>query len=653
MKSRVNVSAGSSGIILSVSMIVKNEEKYLGECLSAIKPLLDAVPSELIIVDTGSEDKTVEIAKSYTDKVLHFDWINDFSAARNFGLKQCKGEWFMFLDADDHFDSDLSEMISFFNNAKMRSEYNSAYYITHNFTKTDGIHSDLYVQRIAKIMPSLHFAGRIHEVFEGFYRPSYYFNTFANHWGYLADDPKDVEAKTKRNLDLLYEELKENPNDVRRICQVIDCLSPKKEADEYVYRALELWKNDSTPYAYVKPYMAAINHFAESDPQKTADYCCEYIKIADKNEAHLIDAYGYKTLALYTLKRYSECIEALDKYLEYYDLFKNDKLKKEPMIFCVVNYLDESKHDYITGIASISLALEERFEEAYLYFGKAYDFGNKEFYGKISPELYKEAINALRDIAKRQQDFKRLSEYYNAAYESGEKEKLVMLDAMLERLYFESQDRAGFAASASEYKGKGFFALMGIISGKLDLQPYLDEMSVEINGRNACVEALYLAFRDKADLSEFLKKLDRETIESLIEVLSNRFYYEYARLTLQYCTLDRFSVSIKHLCFAVSALEKAVATAGNLEKEEKSRLYTRFMDATAVYAANIYNPALLNDEDIYVLPPSHRFGYAAAKCKDALKAGNVAEYIHSLKYALMVCPGAKDVVSFLLDDILG
>ena len=70
---------------LTIGMIVKNEEKWLDKCLTGIKPILDNVDSELIITDTGSIDSTVEIARKYTDKVLHFDWINDFAAARNFG----------------------------------------------------------------------------------------------------------------------------------------------------------------------------------------------------------------------------------------------------------------------------------------------------------------------------------------------------------------------------------------------------------------------------------------------------------------------------------------------------------------------------------------------------------------------------------------
>lgn len=65
---------------LSLCLIVKNEEKYLERCLKSLRNYVD----EIIITDTGSADTTVEIAKKYTDKVYHFEWIDDFSAARNF-----------------------------------------------------------------------------------------------------------------------------------------------------------------------------------------------------------------------------------------------------------------------------------------------------------------------------------------------------------------------------------------------------------------------------------------------------------------------------------------------------------------------------------------------------------------------------------------
>jgi glycosyltransferase involved in cell wall biosynthesis len=78
-------------------MIVKNEEEILARCLDSIKEIAD----EIIIVDTGSTDKTKEIAYLYTDKVYDFEWINDFAAARNFAFSKATKEYQLWLDADD------------------------------------------------------------------------------------------------------------------------------------------------------------------------------------------------------------------------------------------------------------------------------------------------------------------------------------------------------------------------------------------------------------------------------------------------------------------------------------------------------------------------------------------------------------------------
>ena len=82
---------------ITLCMIVKNEEEVLHQCLSSVKEICD----EIIIVDTGSTDKTKEIAKGFTEKVFDFPWINDFSAARNFAFSHATMDYILWLDADD------------------------------------------------------------------------------------------------------------------------------------------------------------------------------------------------------------------------------------------------------------------------------------------------------------------------------------------------------------------------------------------------------------------------------------------------------------------------------------------------------------------------------------------------------------------------
>ena len=85
---------------ISLCMIVKNEERVLKRCLDSIHDLVD----EIIIVDTGSTDSTKQIARAYTDKVYDFEWIDDFSAARNFSFSKCSMEYIYVADADEYLD---------------------------------------------------------------------------------------------------------------------------------------------------------------------------------------------------------------------------------------------------------------------------------------------------------------------------------------------------------------------------------------------------------------------------------------------------------------------------------------------------------------------------------------------------------------------
>ena len=88
-----------SKIRLSQTMIVKNEEDNIEAALTWGKDII----YEQIVVDTGSTDRTVEKAKTLGAKVEHFDWIDDFAAAKNFALERCKGDWIAILDADEYF----------------------------------------------------------------------------------------------------------------------------------------------------------------------------------------------------------------------------------------------------------------------------------------------------------------------------------------------------------------------------------------------------------------------------------------------------------------------------------------------------------------------------------------------------------------------
>ena len=89
-------------ITVSLCMIVKKEEKNLGKCLDSLKGIVD----EMIVVDTGSTDRTVEIAKEYGARVEHFEWVDDFSKARNYAFSLATCDYIYSADADEELDEE-------------------------------------------------------------------------------------------------------------------------------------------------------------------------------------------------------------------------------------------------------------------------------------------------------------------------------------------------------------------------------------------------------------------------------------------------------------------------------------------------------------------------------------------------------------------
>lgn len=145
---------------LSLCMIVKNEEDVLERCLKSAKPFAD----EIIIVDTGSTDKTKNIAKKYTSKIYDFKWIDDFSAARNYSFSKASGDYIMWLDADDIITTENVKKIMQLKESSDSSvdiymfKYNVAFDKNNNPTYT------YYRERIIRNSPKYRWESPIHEV---------------------------------------------------------------------------------------------------------------------------------------------------------------------------------------------------------------------------------------------------------------------------------------------------------------------------------------------------------------------------------------------------------------------------------------------------------------------------------------------------------
>ena len=196
------------GKSLSICMIVKNEERNIERCLQSIHHIAD----EIIVVDTGSTDNTKVIASKYNAKIYDFQWIDDFSKARNYSIEKAKCDWILILDGDDEFEKrDGSRLLELINRKDAADIYifNTICYVGEKAGNEKILNVNI---RLFKNIPELRYQGRIHEsvVSKKTDTKMETAEITVYHYGYLNVYVKEQE-KRKRNMRILKKQLEEQP----------------------------------------------------------------------------------------------------------------------------------------------------------------------------------------------------------------------------------------------------------------------------------------------------------------------------------------------------------------------------------------------------------------------------------------------------------
>lgn len=289
--------------MITLSMIVKNEEKYLRDCLASVKEVAD----EIVIVDTGSTDKTISIAEEFGAKIYHFNWINDFAAARNFALEKSTGDWILYLDADERL---LPKSVK---EIKKLTENNSndAYYCRIN--NIDSINNRPSLMLYARLFPNdpeIRFEGAIHEQIEESLRRKgcriNHSRIEIDHIGYNITG-EGLKVKAERNLQVLLEEYvrKQTPYLAFHLGQTYGVLNQKDHAIKYFHEALksgELKKEyRALAYRYIGLCMAEKQNW-----DSATEYVSNSIKCDPDQPLNLLAA----SEVYLTTGKYSEAADA-------------------------------------------------------------------------------------------------------------------------------------------------------------------------------------------------------------------------------------------------------------------------------------------------------------------------------------------------------
>ncbi|WP_454193379.1 tetratricopeptide repeat-containing glycosyltransferase family 2 protein [Paenibacillus sp. Marseille-Q7038] len=195
---------------ISLCMIVKDEEQMLPACLESVQGAVD----EIIVVDTGSTDNTVQLAERYGASVVHFKWCHDFAAARNAGLEAATGDWILFLDADERIDEQGVQELPIW----AQQDGVEGYFLQiHNYTGNgSGGVTINPVLRMFRHRPEYRFQGRIHEqiaesiVSQCAEAHFHMTDVIIHHYGY-SETIVSAKNKVNRNMQLLQQIIEEDP----------------------------------------------------------------------------------------------------------------------------------------------------------------------------------------------------------------------------------------------------------------------------------------------------------------------------------------------------------------------------------------------------------------------------------------------------------
>jgi glycosyltransferase involved in cell wall biosynthesis/Flp pilus assembly protein TadD len=238
---------------VSLCMIVKNEEANLAACLRPIRGLFD----EIVVVDTGSADRTREIARDCGARLFDFPWCDDFSAARNESLRQARSDWFFWMDADDRLDeSNVQRLGLLFEDLAGPVAYQMTV-VSDEARQYDPIPQ----LRLFKIAPGVRWERRVHEqVAQSWLRLGYPLRNTGvviHHTGYRS--PEINHQKWERNLRLLLLDVAENPHEVSTLFHLgmtYSLLSRHQEAIPLLEKALAPMRPNHQEARFVFRYLA-------------------------------------------------------------------------------------------------------------------------------------------------------------------------------------------------------------------------------------------------------------------------------------------------------------------------------------------------------------------------------------------------------------
>ncbi|MBE6086955.1 MAG: glycosyltransferase [Clostridium beijerinckii] len=630
---------------LSICMMVKDEEKNLDRCLKSLTPIIEEVNSELIIVDTGSTDRTVDIAKKYTNKVYFHKWNNDFSAMRNITIDYAKGKWILIIDADEEIE-DSSEII-FFLKSQYKNKYKSVMVNVKNITNLDsnryGILSSV---RLFLNDGCFKYEGRVHNM-PLYKTPTLSLKTVFIHYGYIETDGELMEKKFLRTSNLLIEEIKKNPENIYYNYQLAASYAMHKDYDkaleqmEKTYKLINDKKLNKKDYVQIYYEMATYYYFAGNSTKYEIiqRICKEGIEL----EEEYIDLYFLLGKISIFINNYTQARENYSKYLELMDNYENlsiyknvtlklytlDKIEEVYYDLAFIHYRTQNYEvclEYIQKLKS-NAYIQKAFElivNTYIYLEKYEEL--KEYYNKYILDL---DIELLRTFY----------EYLEIAISNLNEEK----DIVVMSVFSEDRNTYSFLNKVRVYFKNNQQNLGQTINEFIEVLDFN-------NQPDYFGDLIYYKLSLKEEFSNLLSNISENTIVRYLSYICKK-YDDFCDVVQIYLNSIAYSQNNFMMIRFNKLLRKYILILNSEDKEFFEKNFLEYVNEGISYVNTIYSPHIIDNEMIYDVKNEEDAFFIFISKANEIKNYDEKGYIRHLRKALAIYPCMKLGIEILLEEL--
>lgn len=646
--SRVN----TTECLVTISMLVSNRIDTVEKCFESFRPLLEQIPSEFIAVDTVGDEKSdgsVDVARKYADKIVHFEWRDDFAAARNAGLKEARGKWLIYLDDDEWFD-DAGPLIDFFSKPELYENYDRVSMMEHSYTSaTQMDYESNGFSRITVLTPEAKFVNPVHELLKGVvYRNEYDLKgTFVHHVGYIG---KLGDKKTGRNRKIMDAELEKHPGNIHLWLQQIAGVG--SDADE----TLDLSEK------------------AISELRK--------LELSDWNNQDWIEIFLYRMKSYARLKMWDKLDENVDEFLEH---VKNPFFRGIAAIFELSRDLDDigikKMSDWIHIYFDAVKYYVDRDEKEVSYFfssdiNKANVYRIAKMYFNLclkeSQDSYDDIKKMIFDVpwhifSSKRSEVLALSLKQSINEEDRETVKFLcdsfMHDEIMSKEFFEQLDRVDIGIesdTAQENFDQLIESIDYVASDSLWVKQHArkkvseDELKRSLSTETTFAypneDLIRICVKNGISPQKYVEKVSFEDVEKSVSAIVAKEENHLDRIPLFASKIEKNWEKSVQRNYLLTALRKRYIFQGTMPLNkalEESEKYCRNM---IEYAKSIYLPELCDSASV-LLSKEIRFAILFEKALKFKKSGSLKECLTYLQQALDIFNESETLIRRIIQSV--